>query len=389
MIETSGLSLGVESVFPQAEYERRVDAAREAMAARGVDALVVTGPENLFYLSGQQTPGYYTFQCMIVTLEGKPVFLLRQLELHNFRRNTFVTNVELYPDNAQPAEALVDQLTKLRLAGKRVAIEKRGWFLPIGFYERLADRLGSVADGSGIVEGLRRVKSPLELSMIEEAAKLTDLGVKAGLAAIRPGASENAVVAAMLSASISGGSEYLGMEPLVSSGPRSGIPHATWRRRTIEQDDPVFLEMASSYNRYHAALMRAAWVGTAPHDVREMMKVCREALEAALAAMRPGVTFEAVHDAAQAVIDRNGMTERYKKRTGYSLGISFAPDWGEWQVASLYTGERDVLAPGMVFHLPTALREYGVYTVGVSETAIVTETGCRTLSTVPRELIQV
>lgn len=373
-----------ESAFPQAEYEARIAKTRSLMAQRGIDALVVTGPENIFYLSGQQTPGYYTFQCMIVPLEGEPRFLLRQLELHNFRRNSFITNVELYPDNAQPAEVLVEQLAKLGLAGKRVAIEKRGWFLPIAFYERLVERLGTLGDGSGVIETLRRVKSPLELDAIEAAARYTDAGMEAGLAAIHAGVTENTVVAAMLAAAIAAGSEYLGMEPLVSSGPRSGIPHATWRRRALEHGDPVFLEMASAHNRYHAALLRTTWIGEAPKAAREMMKVCGEALDAALEAMRPGTTFETVHDAAQAVIDRHGMTQRYRKRTGYSLGISFAPDWGEWMVASLYTGESDVLEAGMVFHLPMALREYGAYTVGASETAIVTPSGCRTLSAVPR-----
>ncbi|MGH7660244.1 MAG: M24 family metallopeptidase [Vulcanimicrobiaceae bacterium] len=379
----------IESAFERAEYDARIARTRVSMGERGFDALVVTGPENIFYLSGQQTPGYYTFQCMIVQLDGDPVFLLRQLELQNFQRNSFVTNVELYPDNAQPDEVLVEQLDKLGLKGKRVAIEKRGWFLPISFYERLAERLGKIQDGSGVIEALRRVKSPSELAAIEIAAKYVDAGMQAGLAAIRTGATENTIVAAMMSASIAAGSEYLGMEPLVSSGPRSGIPHATWRRRTIEQGDPIFLEMASAHNRYHAALLRTAWVGKPPQAASDMMAVCREALDAGLATMRPGVTFEAVHDAAQAIIDRHGMTERYRKRTGYSLGISFAPDWGEWMVASLFTGERETLRPGMVFHLPMALREYGVYTVGGSETAIVTDSGCRTLSTIPRELIAV
>jgi len=380
---------GTESAFPQGEYDERIQRARAAMAARGLDALVVTGPENIFYLCGQQTPGYYTFQCMILPLDTEPVFLLRQLELHNFQRNAFMANAVVYADNAQPAEVLVDQLARLNLVGKHVAIEKRGWFLPIGFYERLVERLGTVTDGFGIVEGLRCVKSALELVMIEQAGRLTNLGMTAGIAAIRPGASENAVVAAMLAASIGGGSEYLGMEPLVSSGPRSGVPHATWRRRTLEQGDPVFLEMASCYNRYHAALLRTAWIGRAPQEARDMMSVCEEALEAALGRMTPGTPFEAVHNAAQAVIERHGMTDRYKKRTGYSLGISFAPDWGEWMVGSLFTDEHAVLQPGMVFHLPTALREYGVYTVGASETAIVTENGPRTLSTIPRGIIEV
>jgi len=382
--ELAGVVRGSESTFPNGEYVHRIAAARSTMAARGLDALVLTGPENIFYLTGQQTPGYYTFQCLILPTEGEPLFLLRQLEFLNFLRNTFVDRYEVYQDNGKPAEIVVTAIERMGLKGNRIAIEKRGWFLPIEFYELLTERIGRVADGSGIVEALRMVKSPLELEMLEHAARTTDAGIKAGLEAIRAGVSENDLVAAMMAAAIGTGSEYMGMEPLVSSGPRAGVPHATWRRRALKQGDPVFLEMAGCYGRYHVGLLRTAWLGTPPPLARELARVTEEALQAAIETMKPGVTCEAVHDAAQAVIDSAGMTDRYRKRTGYSTGISFAPDWGEWMVLSLFTGITQPLQPGMAFHLPVALREYEAFTVGASETVVVTESGCRKLGTLPR-----
>jgi Xaa-Pro dipeptidase len=120
-----------------------------------------------------------------------------------------------------------------------------------------------------------------------------------------------------------------------------------------------------------------------------MMATCLEALEAALDAIRPGVACEAVHAACQAVIDRRGYSDNYRKRTGYSMGISFAPDWGEGNILSLFSGVPTLLRPGMVLHLPTALRDYGNFTVGASETVVVTETGFRPLSALPRELATV
>lgn len=82
--------------------------------------------------------------------------------------------------------------------------------------------------------------------------------MRAGMAAIHRGADENALVSAMMGAAIAAGSEYVGMEPLVSTGPRSGVPHGTWRRRVMQDNDPVFLEMSAAHDRYHAAMMRSA-----------------------------------------------------------------------------------------------------------------------------------
>lgn len=144
--------------------------------------------------------------------------------------------------------------------------------------------------------------------------------------------------------------------------------------------------MAGCYDRYHACLMRTAWLGEPPKLARELESVVLAALEAALAAARPGAGCAAPHLAAQRIIDEAGMTERYRKRTGYGLGIAFAPDWGEWQVASLHDSVDLPLEPGMCFHLFPALRDYGAFTVGTGETILITGTGVRVLGDVPRPI---
>jgi Xaa-Pro dipeptidase len=232
------------------------------------------------------------------------------------------------------------------------------------------------------------VKSPAEIEKIAIAASYVDAGMRAGLAAVKAGASENDFVAAMVGSAIAAGSEYVGMEPLVSAGRRSGVPHGTWRRGRLAMDEPVFLEMAGCHDRYHAALMRSAWLGAMPQVADDMEKTCQDGLQAAIEAIRPGAACEAAHLACQQVIDRAGYTDNFKKRTGYSIGIAFAPDWGEGGIVSLYTGVTTELKPGMTFHIPVALRIFGQFTVGVSETVLVTETGCRPLGTIDRPILR-
>ena len=389
MQERVGVIQGSESAFPQAEYDARIARARASLAAAGIDVMITTGPENIFYLTGQQSPGYYTFQALVLPVDGDPVFVLRQLEYFNFVANTYVANTEIYQDGDEPITFLVDVIQKRGLGGKRIAIDKRGWFLPIAIYEALKAKLGDIADAAGIVEHLRAVKSPAEIEKIAKAASYVDAGMRAGLRAVKSGASDNDLVSAMMGGAITAGSEYVGMEPLVSVGRRTGVPHGTWRRQRLGKDEPAFLEMAACHDRYHAALMRSAWVGSMPKQAADMEKVCQEGLQAALDALRPGKTCAAPHMACQAVIDRAGFTENFKKRTGYSIGISFAPDWGEGGILSLYSGVKTELRPGMAFHIPPALRIYGQFTVGVSETVVITETGHRVLGTIPRPLLRI
>jgi len=378
---------GSEAAVSREEVDQRVAALQRRMAERGFDLFLTSGPENVFYLSGQQTPGYYTFQCLAVPATGRPFHVLRGLEAMNARANTYLDDISGYPDDANPAQALAEALGRRGFRGKRVAIDQNAWFLSVNLYHRLVAELGPLLDGSSLVEALRRVKSSRELAEIRKAAEANDAGMRAGLAAVRAGASENDVAAAIMQAAIAAGSEYVGMEPFVTSGPRSGIPHTTWRRRRIEPGDVVILETSACYNRYHAALYRTVAVGAIPPRAREMYAVCREGLDAALGELRPGRTCADVHNAVQAVVDRRGFTAGYRKRTGYSIGISFAPDWGEGNILSLYRGVDVGLEPGMVFHVPITLREYARFTVAVSETVVVTAHGRETLSAIGRDLV--
>ncbi|MEM7222550.1 MAG: Xaa-Pro peptidase family protein [Pseudomonadota bacterium] len=381
--------VGRECVFEPEELQGRQAQARAALDAAGHDLLIVTSPENIFWLTGQQTPGYYTFQALFFPSQAEPFFLIRQLEALNCQANSYIEDVTTYQDDETPAQATVALARERGFGDSRIAIEKRGWFLTVALYEELRGAFAKIGNGSDIIERLRQIKSPSEIANLERAATYVDAGMRAAIDRLQVGATENDLVAAMFQASVAAGSEYFGMEPLVSVGPRSGVPHGTWRRRPLAAGDPAFLELAAVHNRYHAALMRSAWIGKPPDRARRMYDTCLEALEAAIEALKPGARCSEVHAACQAVIDRNGFTDGFRKRTGYSTGISFAPDWGEGNVLSLFRGVDQVLEPGMAFHMPPALRDYGVFTVGVSETAIVTESGCRTLGAVPRDMIVV
>jgi Xaa-Pro dipeptidase len=379
---------GSEAVFPRNEIDRRIKGVQKEIAQKEFDVLLLTGPENIFYLTGQQTPGYYTFQCLVVPVTGEPFLLLRQLETINARANSYLEDIIAYSDSDNPGEVLAGLLTERGILDKRIAIDKNSWFLTVNLYDRLTQGCGELLDGTGIVELSRRVKSPLELEYLEEASRINDEGMRSGIEATAAGATENDVASAVMGAAIAAGSEYVGMEPFIVSGPRSGIPHATWRRRKIQDGDSVILETVGCYNRYHISLMRTVAIGALPSKALDMYSVCEEALSAGLEQLKPGNTCAHVHEAVQPVIDRHNYTDGYRKRSGYSLGISFAPDWGEGNILSLYHGVDVELVPGMVFHVPITLREYGKWTMAVSESAVITESGNQPLSKIKRGLIQ-
>ena len=117
-----------------------------------------------------------------------------------------------------------------------------------------------------------------------------------------------------------------------------------------------------------------------------MADVIIAALEAAIGAIRPGVTSGSVDAACREPIERAGFEPNFRKRTGYSVGIGYSPSWGEGHIVSLRRDDPTRLEPGMVFHMPPALRVPGQYGLGFSETVLVTPTGCEVLTNHPRRL---
>ncbi len=375
--------------FPLAEYRRRLSGIQEEMDRRGMDAAIVFGPENLFYLTGYQTIGYSAFQLAVVPAEGEPRLLVRELERGAARRLSWMSSEPLtVQDGADPVEATVDMLRQLQLDRVRLGVDRSSWFLTVNQYLDLVGRLprATMVDASGLVERARRVKSELELDCIRRAARYTEAGMRAAIEAVHEGASDNEVAAAAAHAIFAAGSEYMSIAPIVTTGYRSGIAHTTFARHRIARGEAVLIELGAVHHRYAGPLMRSAFVGEPPDLVRRMYDACSRALDAAIAAIRPGVTAGSVHAACQRVIDAAGFEPNFRKRLGYSVGVGFAPDWGEGHILHLSRDDPAVLEPGMVFHLPPALRVYSVVGVGCSETVAVTSDGVEVITTFPREL---
>ena len=376
--------------FPVAEFQRRLRAVQEGVASRGLDATLVFGPANLFYLTGYETIGYANFQLAVVTPSGEPRLLVRELEGSAARRLSWMASEPVvWEDDQDPLTVTAAMLRSLGLERARVGVDERSMFLSVRAYKRLQQLLPGVelADGSGIVEEARRLKSPAEIDCLRKAAVYTHAGMRAAIEAVREGASDNDVGAAAAQAMYAAGSEYVASGPTATTGYRSGVAHTTFARRRIAAGDAVLVELGGVHRRYTAALMRSAVVGEPSDMVRRMHDACSRALDAAIVAIRPGVTSGSVHDACQKVIDEAGFEPNFRKRLGYSIGVGFAPGWGEGSFLELSRGDPTLLEPGMVFHMPPALRIYAVVGVGCSETVLVTEDGVETLTDFPRELV--
>jgi len=363
--------------FDRSEYAARVQSFQTRLTALDLDLAVVTGPENICYLTGHQTPGYYTYQCLVLPQVGEPALLTRETETINGRQTTFLTHIVGYPDIADPLDRTADLVAELIGSGRRIGLEERSWFLTPAQHRQLVNALAprSVHPIDDDLAELRLIKSPAEIDQIRTAAEISNAGVRAAALAAAPGARERDVAAAAFATMITSGSEYVGMEPFVASGPRAGTIHASWTDRVINKGEGVLVELAAANGRYHAPLMHTVWTGPLPEFEARMAKACQEARDETIALVSPGHTPAEAHARCREVIDSHGLLDTYRKRSGYSVGIAFAPDWGEGHILSLKETEHRSFEPGMVVHVVPTLREGDKAGFGFSGTVVITEDG--------------
>jgi hypothetical protein len=229
-----------ELPFTPAEYGTRLAACRREMREREIDCLVLNSPENIYYLSGFITRGYYVFQALVVTHTSDPVLVVRRYEQVNVERLSYYRNAAVWQDTDVPVEVLAKTLKDLGVGRQTIGVDAHSWFLPMSAYERLCALLDEAhfVNGSTVLSQMRAVKSAQELAYVRSAVEMRNAGFRAAREAARPGRTENDVAAAFQHAIISAGSSFEPGSAYVTSGPRTSLPHATWAGRRIETGDP-------------------------------------------------------------------------------------------------------------------------------------------------------
>jgi len=379
-----------DMTFPFSEYERRINELRQQIVQRHLDAVVITDPENIMYLTDYQTTGYSFFQALVVPLEDEPFMITRALEASNIYARTWVERTRPYPDTGDAIQMLVDALREFGLSTKRIGYERNSYFFPAYQQDFIHTTLkdAKLLDCFGIVEHGRIRKSEVEIEVMRKAAHATEQGMKAGIEASVVGATENEIGAAICSAMFRAGGEPPAVLPYVTSGPRTMIGHATWEGRTVEANEHVFLEVGGCYRRYHTAMMRTVVTGKLSESMYQAQEKMKHALDCLHNNVQPGMTVGDADNLIRKIITDNSVGATLITRSGYSIGIAFPPSWDEGYILSLKQGESRILEPGMTLHvIPWMWGVDGNKTCGISDTIYITEAGCESFFTLDRDFV--
>lgn len=377
--------------FSETEMETRRARAAAALQEKGLDGLLIFKQESMYYLTGYDSFGFSMFQCLLLDADGNTCLLTRLPDLRQAKFTSDIRDIRLWHDmeGVDPGDSLRQMLADKGCKGNKLGIEMKSYGLTAHNWclvDRALAGFCSLEDASRLIDILRAVKSPREISYARRAAELADDALDEAIQLSLPGVSEGEILAAMQGAVFKGGGDYAGNEFIIGSGPAALLVRYVTGRRELDSNDQLTLEFAGAYRRYHAAMMRTLIIGDLHTQHKRMHQVCRNALDACMEAVKPGHTMGAVYQAHAAVMDGAGYAEHRLKACGYGMGAVYNPLWVDPPM--FYAGNPVIMEPNNIFflHMILANSDTGrAMTLGQS--ILVTDSGCESLSRSSLDLV--
>jgi len=382
--------------FSRAEYDDRLLKTRHAMERSGIDILIVSDPSNMAWLTGYDGWSFYVHQCVVVTLNDGVFWFGRGIDAQGARLTTVLEANQIIPyqdiyvqsTELHPMDRLSAIFSANGWSNASIGVEMDNYYFSAAAMRSLRINLpdATFIDATYLVNWQRAVKSETEILYMRCAARVIEKVYDRLLEVAEPGMRKNDLVAEIYHATIKGTDEHYGdypaIVPLIGSGEEAAACHMTWDAGILENDSGMFLELAGAHHRYHCPCSRTLYFGKPPQKYLDVEKVILEGIEATLEQFRPGKVCGEVAQTFFDILHKHGFEK--DNRCGYSIGLSYPPDWGE-RTMSLRLNDQTILEPGMTFHFMPGLwfEDWGFE---ITESILVTERGGECLASVPRRL---
>jgi len=360
--------------------DTRLREVAAAAATAGLDALLLTPGPDLRYVTGYDAHALERLTCLAVPADGDPFLVVPRLEVPAAQASPAGrVDLEIVGwDETDDAYALVAR----RLGDvKAVGLADRMWALMVLRFRAALpgarQQLASVA-----LRDLRARKSAAEIAALLQAAESIDRVHAQVPGWLRPGRTEQEVAADISDAIVAEGHATVDFV-IVASGPNAASPHHSTSGRVLQPGDAVVVDIGGTMpSGYCSDCTRTYAMGTPPADFAAYYQVLKDAQNAACAAVRPGVTAEAVDAAARDPITAAGFGDYFVHRTGHGIGLETHED------PYIVSGNTEVLQPGHAFSVEPGIYP-GPHGARIEDIVVCTAEGYQRLNNVTRDLVVV
>lgn len=350
----------------------------QGMAEKNLDALLVTDPKHVYYLTGFACNPHERFLGLLLVRGEEPVLIVPALDAEAAQAASSVSTILTHSDTDNPYDLLAKQLSSMKIG--TLGIEKEHF--SVARYELLTSAVAvdHISDIGPLLRTMRAKKTPEEVSRMKHAAELVEEVLRRGLEHVKTSVSEIELVAELEYLMKKVGASGPSFDTMVLSGPNTALPHGVPGSRVIQPGDFIMFDLGVYAAGYASDITRTFAVEEADSKLVTIYNTVLAANEAGIVASIPGATFGSVDRAAREVIDAAGFGPYFMHRVGHGLGM----DTHEYP--SLHGLNEDIIENGNVFTVEPGIYVPGLGGVRIEDDILVTEDGPQTLTSFPKAL---
>jgi Xaa-Pro aminopeptidase len=345
------------------------------LAEHKLDAVLITGPENIRYLTGFTGSN----GLLLLGREREPLFFTDP-------RYTIQSSQEVScRTRVVPHGALTSAAAKTLTRWNVRCLGFAKCHISCALYSKLKETLDVRAELvplDDFVEARRMIKDAQELAAIRESVAINSRAFERCLKRIRAGMTESDLAAEIEFQMRKLGAEKPSFETIVAFGARSALPHARPTSGRLGANEIVLIDMGTFRDGYASDMTRTFHLGPAPAKIKRMYRAVLEAQLAAIDTVRPGVKAGAVDRRARTVLKRHAFDRYFTHSTGHGLGLQIH------EPPRIGKGDGTVLVPGMTITIEPGVYIEGFAGIRIEDTVAVTATGCEVLTPTSKELLE-
>lgn len=353
---------------------------RQLAAALKVEAIALVPGPNFTRALGHSFMSHERPFVLVIPAEGKPAAIVPNLELGSWEQVGFDGAVFDWRDQDGYAGAFAALAAHLPMT--RLAVE--GQVMRVFVHHALKQAMPDVEiiDAERQISGLRMIKTAADIAALEAAISLSERALHRVLEGVRVGQTEKEIESALIQALFAEGADDLAFTPIVAAGDNSARPHAHARAEyKVQSGDALLFDFGGRKDGFCADITRTVFVGEVSEEGRAVYDTVLRANLAGLEVTRAGVTAHEIDDVVTGVLEASPYADRIRTKTGHGLGrdVHEAP--------YIMRGNHQELPAGTVYTNEPGLYGPGLFGVRIEDDVLITEDGCRTLTTFPKELM--
>ncbi len=353
---------------------------RQVARDLNVDAVALVPGPNFTRTMGQAFMSHERPFVVVIPVQGEPAAIVPNLELGSWVQVGFEGAVFDWRDQDGYQAAFDDLMQHMPL--NSVAVEGQVMRVFVHHALRQAMPQIDIVDGERAISGLRAIKTDDDIAALQAAIDISERALATTLSTVRAGQTEKEIESHLVRELFVEGADEMAFAPIVTAGAESARPHGHARADyAVQPGDALLFDFGARKHGFAADITRTVFVDHVTDEGRAVYETVLAANEMGHKIARAGVTAHDIDDAVIGVLEASPFADRIRTKTGHGLGreVHEAP--------YIMRGNNQVMQSGMVFTNEPGLYELGNFGVRIEDDVLITETGCRSLTTFPKELI--